>query len=227
MKKLILTSVAALSVLSASAAHAAEIIVREDNSRAVTHVFLDGYIQKLDDGFFKHLTEALNDHVIVSLNSRGGDLGAAMRIGSFIRMNQWATSVDNGDTCNSACAVIWLSGIKRFLGQYDRIGLHSAAFTESGKRNDFGNGLVAGYLRTMDVPEEIITHMYLTNPDSLYYVGCAEASAFGLLKGPPAWGPSTSFNWLPKGKPLPRSLNPMIELIPPAGKTPPLMKINP
>ena len=141
---------AAASVVAAAPAPAAEIRVRE--ATVVSHVFLDGYIEALDDGFFKHLTEAIKGPVIVSLNSRGGHLGAAMHIGNFIRMNQWATSVDNGDTCNSACAVIWLSGVKRFLGQYDRIGVHSAAFTESGRRNDFGNGLTIPFAQLLYNP---------------------------------------------------------------------------
>jgi hypothetical protein len=112
MTRFFIAGVAALSVLSVSAAHAAEIkVVRLFTTP--TYVTLGGPIQATDYAEFNKLTQAIKGDVVVLLSSPGGETSAAIQIGSFIHMNQWTTSVGFGNQCNSACAVIWLSGVHR------------------------------------------------------------------------------------------------------------------
>jgi hypothetical protein len=198
MKRLFLTGVAALSVLSTSAAHAAEIkVVRLFTTP--TYVTLGGPIQATDYAEFNKLTQAIKGDVVVWLSSPGGDARAAIKIGNFIHMNQWTTSVGFGNQCNSACAIIWLSGVHRRLSTDARIGVHSMGMPDgSGKRNDFGNAIVFGYLRAIGVSEEIIERFYKTDPCCLDFIDYEQALRLELLSDPPA--PSKKGNqwWNPQ-----------------------------
>ena len=213
MKKLLLASVAALSVLSASAAHTAEIKVLRLFADS-TWVSVSGKIEHKDSVVFKKYTEAIKGDVVVWLSSPGGDARAAILIGSFIHMNQWTTSVGFGNRCSSACAIIWLSGVHRRLSTDARIGVHSMAMPDgSGKRNDLGNGIVFGYLRSIGVGEEIIERFYKTDPSGMDFIDYEQALHLELLSDPtPAPSKKGDQWWNPKP-------------IPPAGPMPVPMKI--
>lgn len=59
---------------------------------------------------------------IVNLNSDGGDVYAAMRIGRFIRKFSGTTIVLENNRCLSSCALIYIAGVHR--GNDGIIGLH-------------------------------------------------------------------------------------------------------
>ena len=210
------TLVCAAVLLAATQSMAAEIKVSEVLSNP-HWVSLGGYIEPMDAVVFKKRTEALKGDVTVWLGSPGGAAGAAIQIGNFIHMNQWTTSVGFGSVCNSACAVIWLSGVHRRLSLDGRIGMHSVAMADDPtKRNNFGNGIVFNYLRSIGISEEIIDRFYRTEPTSMDYIDYEQALRYGLLEGttPPPSGSRKSDRWSPQP-------------IPPAGPTYPLTKINP
>ena len=209
---------AAATIFAAAPAPAAEIWVAGPRTTYdVTTVYLRGTIWDLDDVTFKHLTEAIKGPVEVELESRGGSCGAAIRIGSFIHMNHWTTVVHYGEPCNSACALIWLSGVYRSLDEDARIGVHSTALSDgSGKRNEPGNVIVANYLRSISIPERIIQRWHDTEPSNIDYIYYPEMLAFGLISEP------AKSNVWKKGD----RGHPMFKLIPPAKGTPPATKID-
>jgi len=90
---------------------------------------ITGTISKADaDYVAEHETE-LNG-VTVELNSIGGDVAAAMRIGRILRDHDANTRVDRGDRCFSSCALIYIAGVTRGknLGV---IGLHRPYFSSA------------------------------------------------------------------------------------------------
>jgi hypothetical protein len=113
--------------------------------------------------------------------------------------------------------VIWLSGVHRRLSLDGRIGVHSAAMPGNPyARNEFGNGIVFGYLRSIGISEEIIERFWKTDPCCLDYIDYDQARKLGLIDDgpPPPSGSKKGNRWQP-------------QLIPPAGPTPPLTKIKP
>jgi membrane-bound ClpP family serine protease len=53
--------------------------------------------------------------VVIRLSSPGGLIGPAIAIGTMIHAYHWATHVDDGAPCASACALIWLAGTPRSM----------------------------------------------------------------------------------------------------------------
>jgi hypothetical protein len=84
---------------------------------------ISGVITEQDASKFAALSERLaRKSFTVHLESKGGDVFAAMKIGRIIRANEGETwSSPTG--CYSSCALIYIAGIIRF-NYYSEIGLH-------------------------------------------------------------------------------------------------------
>jgi hypothetical protein len=63
----------------------------------------------------------------VALNSPGGSLGEALKIGSFIRTSGLATHIPKSATCASACVTIFAGGLIRTAHPDSNIGIHMAS----------------------------------------------------------------------------------------------------
>mgnify|MGYP006080514591 FL=1 len=63
----------------------------------------------------------------IDLNSLGGSLNEALRIGEFIRSNGLATHIPNDATCASACVTIFAGGVIRTAHSSANIGIHMAS----------------------------------------------------------------------------------------------------
>ena len=91
---------------------------------------------------------------IVLIKSNGGDIEVAMRIGREIRSGKYAT--DMHGYCESACAFIYIGGVRRFAHQNSRIvdnsklGVHQPAselLFQQCIGNDPKNGLITQSIR--------------------------------------------------------------------------------
>jgi hypothetical protein len=186
MKRLFLTGIAAL-FLATGTAHAAEVKVLPEKGGS-TAVVLQGQIYAGDNIDFNKATQAIKGDVFLFLDSRGGEIYTAISIGNFVRMNQWTTIVVDGDMCNSACALIWFSGVHRILGSTARIGVHSAGKPDApGERNEWGNFVVAKYLHAIGIPDNVISRWQKTDPCCIDYIDYPEARSLGLLSEYPNW----------------------------------------
>jgi hypothetical protein len=102
-------------VLFAAPAPTAEITVIK-RVGGVGHIEISGPINPADDVTFrKYQSKERFSHATVYLNSPGGFVDPAIRIGQAIRAAEWTTSVEAGDTCSSACVIIWAGGFNRYL----------------------------------------------------------------------------------------------------------------
>ena len=80
----------------------------------VFSVFMTGEIVSGDADAFKKLIEG-HKKVTVFLSGPGGSLSEGLSIGASIREHNFATQVLPDDECDSACALIWVSGARRYM----------------------------------------------------------------------------------------------------------------
>jgi hypothetical protein len=98
---------------------------------------------------------------LVLLASDGGSLQAGIQIGTAIRLRGLATLVPDGSRCASACAIAWLGGTPRVMGQNARIGFHAAYRLERGApvATGVGNALLGAYLNTLGLSDRAIIYV--------------------------------------------------------------------
>jgi len=100
--------------------------------------------------------------VTVFLDSPGGALITAIQLGNIIREHGIKTAVADSAQCASACALVWLSGKERYMGENARIGFHSIRVSKGTFEVSYrGNAAVEGYLDYA---------LGLTNPEVASYV---------------------------------------------------------
>jgi hypothetical protein len=175
-----------VSLLIAAPAAGAE-ITRHNVPFIGDVIAIAGVIEPGDDEKFDAATSNnLPPPAIVDLNSDGGHNDPAIKIGQTVRARRYATVVSNGAICNSACVLIWLSGVERYFGETAKLGVHSAS-TSEGKRNDEGNELIAIFYRYMGAPQEMIDLQSKTKPSAVKYLGYRQLLKWGLLATLPRW----------------------------------------
>lgn len=129
---------------------------------------------------------------IVVLNSPGGDVLTAIRMGEIARATAAHTYVMPGYDCSSACVLVFAGGVDRFLAEGGRLGLHRPAFTdfESFARMEQENAtktysdllmVVENYLSTMRISPQFSRLLLETKSSDITYIGQEEAFGFGIM----------------------------------------------
>lgn len=129
---------------------------------------------------------------IVSFDSLGGDVEAAIELGRFLRARNATTLVPANATCASACVLAFLGGAQRqALG---RIGIHrpyssdlSSSVGQSEHSYTHVNDLVKSYFLDINVPAELLTAMNGIPPDEVMWLSASEAARFHITGDDPAW----------------------------------------
>ncbi len=166
---------------------------RED-SRNSPFVVIRGEIEPGDEEAFLNLILRRHRlgvaHSAVILDSPGGDLVTAMRIGRMIRELRlstyigWPTADMRNSQCSSACVFIFAGGVKRSW-KSGEVGLHRPRFTGSsygalsaphaerayGKLEKHSRD----FMRRMDIPNEIIERIFRTRSSDIDYLTNNEA----------------------------------------------------
>lgn len=96
----------------------------EDAKQALT------LIRKAQDQSDKGLASG-QPNLWVSLDSRGGNIIAAMEIGRLLRAASAHILVDQDAECSSACIFLLASGVDRWVLDGSRLGLHRPFFEQS------------------------------------------------------------------------------------------------
>jgi len=177
-KTLLLASVAALSVLAASAAQAADIrFERSVDSSRTWGIFIEGDIVKGDYAKFKRLADRLPSGSPVLVTSRGGILVEGLNIGTYIRERRFTTFVY--DYCMSVCAMMWLAGNPRAAPSDAAIGFHGAGY-ENGESSIAGNALVGAYLANLGFNYKMIATLINVGPQEMNWLSFEWARALGI-----------------------------------------------
>jgi hypothetical protein len=118
----------------------------------------------------------------IELNSAGGDLVEAMRIGRHLRRSYVRTIVHTDSQCNSACFLIWVAGVER--SAFSPIGIHRPYFDKeyfaglsaqaAEEKYEIMTEQVRLYLSEMGVPEGVISQMMQVRSTEVTFLGQIE-----------------------------------------------------
>lgn len=136
-------------------------------------------------GYHKKLVAALNDNPsvrTVSLASDGGHIGEAIRAGFAIRKRGLDTELV--DDCASACPLVFLGGVDRFLSlRGPKLGFHRVTeYTgEAIPINDPLYAKIGKYAEVMGAnPRLILTYMLSAPPERMYWLNPKQVCSSGL-----------------------------------------------
>lgn len=148
-----------------------------------------GFIAPGSGDIFAQEIEKRGSYVkMVVLNSSGGSVHDALRIGRLIREKKLNTAVESGKYCASSCPLIFAGGVERFSGDKATIGVHQI-FSASDRPFDADRAMahtqkitaqVQTYLRDMGVDLGVWTHAMDTPKDQLYYFKPDELASLKL-----------------------------------------------
>jgi hypothetical protein len=190
----------------------------------------------IEKGLAQHVERVLSefDYPRIYLNSPGGDLGEAVAVGRLIRrfgrdtaigvlrdgdisaQSPYTPSPDVGGICESACAYLFMGGVRRDLyeiprfgsideAQFSKIGFHrfySQNSTLTSEDAQIAAGLLIEYLVEMGVDARLFLAAsqigeskmyYLTEEDALHY-DIIEPAGFGSLTMEPYSGGVIAFS---------------------------------
>jgi hypothetical protein len=170
-------------LLALPVAQAADIVVKplEGGSTLIT---IDGELELGDIDSFRSKTELLPvGRTTVEFRSKGGRLLAGIRIGALIRAKRFNTVVPDGAQCASACALAWLGGARRFVGEDSTVGFHTAYIlkTAGPAESGPGNAILGAYLNQIGLSEEAILYITHAAPTSVQWMSLEEAAEYGIV----------------------------------------------
>jgi hypothetical protein len=213
--------VIALWSLALTGAEAAHIAVKPlDNGSAL--VAIEGELDLADIDTFRTKTDTLPvGRATVEFGSKGGSLLAGIRIGALTRTKKFTTVVPDGAQCASACALAWLGGTRRFVGEYASVGFHTAYIMKTGGMSESGpgNAILGAYLNQLGLSERAILYITHAAPTSMQWMSMEQAAEYGITvaKLPPTQagpGPSDAVvAQQPEGSPERRAIEFVLALL--------------
>jgi len=171
-----------LLLFSMTAANAADIDVKQLDNKSVL-ILVEGDFELDDVERFRSKVATLStSRVTVAFRSDGGSLVAGIRIGNLIREKKFATVIPDAASCASACALAWLGGAKRFMGQGASVGFHAAYVLKSygPVESGSGNAILGAYLNQLGLSEEAILYITKTAPTSIQWMNLRDANEQGI-----------------------------------------------
>jgi hypothetical protein len=174
-------ALAALWLLRGETAGAADISDIVVPGEDVALILVTGEIVPGDHKKFDDITRA-HRRALVILSGPGGNLREGLGIGAIIAMEGYATSVGPKSPCYSVCALIWVSGARRYMASTSDIGVHAAY--EDGvsgpKESGVGNAEVGAYLNTLGLSLKAIRYFTLAGPDDILPITPQVAKALDI-----------------------------------------------
>jgi hypothetical protein len=117
---------------------------------------------------------------ILVLNSPGGEVDAAIAIGSEVRRLKLETVVPQSALCASGCSILFFAGVKREL--HGSLGVHSAWIKETGLRSPLGTDRMIFWLELWGAPVRVLLDLNDTAPREMYWFGAAELREFERME---------------------------------------------
>ena len=182
------TALVAATIIVPTEALSATITVHEPDGEGRVFVDVVGTINDEDFKTFKEKTDQIypigagypRKQVIVTLVSYGGSINPALQIGDLIRKRGLSTFVPGDRTCTSACALIWLAGVPRTVGDTPQIGFHAIYDPTTRQPTGAGNAVVGAYLRDLGVGYKAIVFMTRKGPTSVEWLTPDLAKELGV-----------------------------------------------
>ena len=138
-------------------------------------VWITGPISENDAKQFDLLSSSFEyERPFIHLDSTGGDVVAAMKIGRIIRKYEGSTVVNNSYKCYSSCALIFISGVTRVLNDRAELGLHRPYLADAPlsrgaieKQVPLMLSTVKSFVSEMGVTENFYQMMFNTEPSEI------------------------------------------------------------
>ncbi len=131
--------------------------------------------------------------LFVRLNSDGGDVATAMKLGRLIRKHAYAVAVESGASCVSSCVFLLAAGQRRTIEDGGKVGIHrpyqaeavaTSPDAEQKKYAAIGQAVEA-YLRDMNVDPRLYADMLRISPQRVRYLSDQDMINYGLLGDDP------------------------------------------
>lgn len=171
LKAILFFLVSLLTLVSPAATDAAEIELFDGFEPGQKLILVRGPIETGDDERFYELAEQA-DRAIVFLESPGGIVDAGLSIGAEVAMKGFTTLVLDGDGCHSICAIIWISGARRYMSPNARISVHAAYRLETNTdgqadaaESGVANADIGAYLNELGLSRQAIYYFTLARPE--------------------------------------------------------------
>jgi hypothetical protein len=203
LQKILLAGVALAAATPASAANFAMMsgCGEGPSDKSCTSISINGKIEEDDGGRWKLFLEATKTpHAIVTLNSPGGSVRAALLIAYDIHKREYDTNFGEG-ICNSACAFIWLAGKTRYMSSGAALGFHRAKLAIPGAKGSarWGNDGIFDYYAELRLPEKAMNYFFSAAPEELAWVTFDKATELELR--PEVWPKPKKSDLQPKREP--------------------------
>lgn len=168
-------------------------------------ILIEGEIRAGDDIIFQNvLKKSERDNTVwksyrtVLLNSNGGDVETAMKIGRIIRNSQLITAVHERSMCASACILILSGGIWRYTREGAKLGLHRPYFknqTQAGTagyenfQNAYGQiiEMHRRYFSEMRIDARLLHEMIQIPSNEIKWISDFKAKEYALLGEDPIY----------------------------------------
>jgi hypothetical protein len=172
-----------LLILSVATAHAANFTVTYVGNGSAL-IVVEGDFEPGDVDAFRTKVAALNTpRAAVAFRSDGGSLVAGIRIGTMIRDKKFTTIIPDHGSCASACALAWLGGTRRFMGEGASVGFHAAYILKSYGpiESSSGNAILGAYLNQLGLSEDAILYITQAAPTSIQWMNMDDAGKYGIV----------------------------------------------
>lgn len=141
-------------------------------------VVVTGIIRPGDHHEFHHVLDRTNPDIVM-MDGPGGSVEDALLMADEIHDRGLNTVVGPDRTCISACALLFLSGRARYVGERSGLGLH-APFEVGGKVSVRALGWMREHLAHFGVPADILAKMSSTPPSEVWWLGMQEHDALKI-----------------------------------------------
>lgn len=147
--------------------------IRSDSEAGTTVISISGPIDVGDyDRFVDELNRGRPD--VLVLSSPGGNLSEGLAIAAETALLRIPTSVGDSGGCFSACALIWVAGAPRIMGNGSEIGVHAAYYlveeidgSLEPVVSSVGNANIGAFLNGLGLDIDAIEFFVAPPPDSI------------------------------------------------------------
>lgn len=158
----------------------------------IVAVELNGEIQPSDFETLKRLIEprlsTSNSFRWVFLNSPGGDVATAMKIGRYIRWLEFDTTVKANSRCLSSCVFILAAGLNKNVVGTNIVGIHRPFGTSVGsvsredatRRYREMSAQIYTYFNEMNIPQSLPEEMLRIPPEEMKMLTFDQTVRLGL-----------------------------------------------
>ena len=162
-----------VSLLAMTLAAKADIQIKRDGDSAIS-VWFTGIITEQDAKSVQDISGQLENPSVRDfwLDSKGGDVSAAIKIGRLIRKYDGQTLIAQNGKCYSSCALIFIAGVHRV--NFGELGLHRPYLASAPQSRETVEkqvplmlSMIKSYVAEMGVTDNFYQEMVNTDPSQM------------------------------------------------------------